>query len=41
MKVYVCDKCGEVLIERNGILICSDCYTEYNDIDGLSYEVIT
>lgn len=40
MKIYVCDKCGEILIESKGILICHNCYTEYDDTDGLSYEVV-
>lgn len=40
MKVYVCDKCGEALIERKGILICSCCHTEYDDTEGLSYGVV-
>lgn len=40
MKIYICDKCGEPLVESKGILVCLYCHTEYDDADGLSYEVV-
>lgn len=40
MKIYICDKCGEMLMWHNGILVCSYCREEYDDTDGLSYEVV-